>query len=108
MNDSAPTHTIMVVDDDRAFCGALAGALRRRGHQTVIAHDYDEALAEADAWKPGAEPASFDKQFVRNWLDASGWDHESTPPELPDDVVAGTRERYVEAYRRLTGSDPRL
>ncbi len=75
----------------------------------------DEALTpdssrywEAGGWSPGAEPASFDKQFVRNWLDSSGWDHESTPPELPADVVAGTRDRYVEAFRRLTGSEPRL
>jgi phosphoribosylaminoimidazole-succinocarboxamide synthase len=59
---------------------------------------------ESSAWRPGEEPASFDKQFVRNWLDASGWDHESPPPELPADVVAGTRERYAEAYRRLTGT----
>ena len=75
----------------------------------------DEALTpdssrywEADAWRPGTEPVSFDKQFVRNWLDASGWDHESTPPELPADVVRGTTERYVEAFRRLTGADPVL
>jgi two-component system response regulator RegA len=44
--------TIMVVDDDRAFCAALAGALRRRGYQTVVAHDCEEALAEAEAWQP--------------------------------------------------------
>jgi two-component system response regulator RegA len=44
--------TIMIVDDDRPFATALASALRRRGFQTVIAHDYDEALAEAEAWKP--------------------------------------------------------
>ena len=63
---------------------------------------------EAAVWKPGEEPVSFDKQFVRNWLDGSGWDHESTPPELPPEVVAGTRERYVEAYRRITGAEPAL
>jgi phosphoribosylaminoimidazole-succinocarboxamide synthase len=75
----------------------------------------DEALTpdssrywEASAWKPGTEPASFDKQFVRNWLDASGWDHESTPPELPAEVVAGTQERYIEAFRRITGRAPEL
>jgi len=75
----------------------------------------DEALTpdssrywEAAIWKPGEEPASFDKQFVRNWLDASGWDHESAPPELPADVVAGTLERYSEAFRRITGRDPNL
>ncbi|KAB2965149.1 MAG: phosphoribosylaminoimidazolesuccinocarboxamide synthase [Thermoanaerobaculia bacterium] len=61
---------------------------------------------DAGAWRPGEEPASFDKQFVRNWLDASGWDHESPPPRLPDEVVEGTRRRYAEAFRRLTGRDP--
>ena len=59
-------------------------------------------------WRPGEEPASFDKQFVRNWLDASGWDRQSPPPELPPDVVLGTRDRYVEAFRRLTGREPEL
>jgi len=60
---------------------------------------------DAAAWRPGEEPASFDKQFVRNWLDASGWDRESPPPRLPDEVVEGTRRRYAEAFRRLTGRD---
>jgi phosphoribosylaminoimidazole-succinocarboxamide synthase len=59
-------------------------------------------------WTPGQEPASFDKQFVRNWLDESGWDKESPPPVLPDEVVLGTRERYIEAFRRLTGREPEL
>jgi phosphoribosylaminoimidazole-succinocarboxamide synthase len=63
---------------------------------------------EASAWHPGEEPASFDKQFVRNWLDASGWDRESPPPELPPEVIAGTLERYREAFRRLTGGEPVL
>ncbi len=73
----------------------------------------DEALTpdssrywDAAAWTPGEEPASFDKQYVRNWLDASGWDHQSAPPELPDEVVEGTLERYREAFRRLTGRTP--
>jgi phosphoribosylaminoimidazole-succinocarboxamide synthase len=75
----------------------------------------DEALTpdssrywDAAEWRPGQEPVSFDKQFVRNWLDSSGWDHESEPPELPSDVVDGTLARYTEAYRRLTGAEPRL
>ncbi|HEX2164116.1 MAG TPA: phosphoribosylaminoimidazolesuccinocarboxamide synthase [Thermoanaerobaculia bacterium] len=75
----------------------------------------DEALTpdssrywDAATWRPGAEPASYDKQYVRNWLDESGWDRESPPPELPPEVVAGTRERYVEAFRRLTGREPEL
>ena len=63
---------------------------------------------EADRWRPGTEPVSFDKQFVRNWLDESGWDHESPPPELPPNVVEGTLARYVEAFRRITGRDPDL
>ncbi|REJ74244.1 MAG: phosphoribosylaminoimidazolesuccinocarboxamide synthase [Acidobacteria bacterium] len=63
---------------------------------------------EVDAWSPGTEPVSFDKQFVRNWLDESGWDHDSPPPDLPGHVVAGTRDRYLTAFRRITGSDPEL
>jgi phosphoribosylaminoimidazole-succinocarboxamide synthase len=61
----------------------------------------------ADQWEPGHAQPSFDKQFVRNWLlsPASGWDRASgkTPPPLPDDVIARTREKYIEAYERLTG-----
>lgn len=57
----------------------------------------------ADTWQPGTSPPSFDKQYLRDWLDASGWDHSPPGPELPADVVAGTRERYVEAYERITG-----
>ena len=63
---------------------------------------------EADRWTPGTEPVSFDKQYVRNWLDESGWDHESPPPELPAEVIEGTLSRYVEAFRRITGSEPEL
>jgi phosphoribosylaminoimidazole-succinocarboxamide synthase len=59
-------------------------------------------------WLPGQEPASFDKQYVRNWLDESGWDRESLPPELPPDVVQGTLDRYVEAFRRIAGREPEL
>jgi phosphoribosylaminoimidazole-succinocarboxamide synthase len=59
-------------------------------------------------WLPGQEPASFDKQFVRNWLDESGWDKESPPPVLPKDVVLGTRDRYMEAFRRITWREPVL
>lgn len=60
------------------------------------------------SWNPGTEPASFDKQYVRNWLDETGWDKESPPPELPPDVVQGTLDRYVEAFRRITGREPEL
>ena len=61
---------------------------------------------DANTWKPGTSLPSFDKQFVRDWLTReSDWDRISEPPELPDDVVAATRERYLEAYRRITGSE---
>jgi phosphoribosylaminoimidazole-succinocarboxamide synthase len=56
-----------------------------------------------DAYEPGRAQPSYDKQFVRDWLDASGWDHEPPPPTLPDDVVAKTASLYVEAYERVTG-----
>jgi len=58
---------------------------------------------EAATWQPGTEPPSYDKQPVRDWLAASGWDRRPPAPELPDEVVAGTVERYGEAFRRLTG-----
>ena len=58
----------------------------------------------AVTWSPGAVQPSYDKQFVRDWLTSSGWDRQSPPPELPADVVAATRERYVAAYEALTGS----
>lgn len=63
---------------------------------------------EASQWRPGEEPVSVDKQYVRNWLDGSGWDHEAPPPELPADVVEGTLRRYLEAFRRITGREPAL
>jgi phosphoribosylaminoimidazole-succinocarboxamide synthase len=58
----------------------------------------------ADAWQPGRPQPSFDKQYVRDWLDASGWDRSAPGPELPEEVVERTRAKYVEAYERLTGS----
>jgi phosphoribosylaminoimidazole-succinocarboxamide synthase len=54
----------------------------------------------------GRVPDSFDKQFVRDWLESSGWDKASPPPELPADVVTRTREKYLEACRLLTGAMP--
>jgi phosphoribosylaminoimidazole-succinocarboxamide synthase len=55
---------------------------------------------------PGRVPDSFDKQFVRDWLESSGWDKSSPPPALPADVVTKTREKYLEASRLLTGRLP--
>jgi len=74
----------------------------RKGRNTAAASEW------TSSWTPGEEPASFDKQFVRNWLDESGWDKESPPPVLPAEVVLETRERYIEAFRRITGREPVL
>jgi phosphoribosylaminoimidazole-succinocarboxamide synthase len=57
----------------------------------------------ADRYAPGGPQPSFDKQFVRDWLDASGWDRASPPPALPAEVVELTREKYIQAYETLTG-----
>jgi phosphoribosylaminoimidazole-succinocarboxamide synthase len=57
----------------------------------------------ADTYEPGRGQPSFDKQYVRDWAAGSGWDKKPPAPAIPDDVVAGTRERYIEAYERITG-----
>lgn len=57
----------------------------------------------ADQYAPGKSQPSFDKQFVRDWLTSTDWDKNSPPPALPDDIVAKTRDKYIEAYERLTG-----
>lgn len=79
----------------------------------------DEALTPdssrywpADSYVPGSAMPSFDKQYLRDWLDSTGWDHTPPPPSLTDDVVANTRSRYIEAYETITGrsldpTDPR-
>jgi phosphoribosylaminoimidazole-succinocarboxamide synthase len=57
----------------------------------------------AKEYRPGGPQPSYDKQFVRDWLETTGWDKASPPPMLPDDVVAKTRLKYIEAYETLTG-----
>lgn len=56
-----------------------------------------------DDYQPGKSQRSFDKQFARDWLEATGWDKNSTPPPLPNEVVQHTRTKYIEAYERITG-----
>ncbi len=56
----------------------------------------------ADRYQPGRSQPSFDKQFARDWLDSTGWDKNSAPPHLPEDIVTKTRQKYIEAYERLT------
>jgi phosphoribosylaminoimidazole-succinocarboxamide synthase len=75
----------------------------------------DEALTPdssrfwpADQYAPGKNPPSFDKQFVRDWLESTGWNKTPPAPELPDEVVEKTRAKYIEAFRELTGDEPEL
>jgi phosphoribosylaminoimidazole-succinocarboxamide synthase len=72
----------------------------------------DEALTpdssrfwEAAAWKPGGAQPSFDKQFVRDYLEGIHWNKQAPAPALPEDVVERTQAKYLEAFRRLTGRD---
>ena len=71
----------------------------------------DEALTpdssrfwDAASYEPGRAQTSFDKQYVRDWLERQPWDKTAPGPVLPDDVIAGTRGRYIEAYERITGA----
>ena len=57
----------------------------------------------ADGYRPGRPQPSFDKQYVRDWASSTGWDKAPPAPAIPDDVVEGTRERYVDAYERISG-----
>ncbi|HEX2833047.1 MAG TPA: phosphoribosylaminoimidazolesuccinocarboxamide synthase [Thermoanaerobaculia bacterium] len=75
----------------------------------------DEALTPdssrfwpANEYVVGKNPPSYDKQFVRDWLETTGWDKNPPAPELPDDVVEKTREKYLQAYRELTGEALRV
>ncbi|HUH76026.1 MAG TPA: phosphoribosylaminoimidazolesuccinocarboxamide synthase [Devosia sp.] len=78
--------------------------------QHGVLHLIDEALTPdssrfwpADEYRPGISPPSFDKQFIRDWLETLDWDKTAPGPEIPDEIVAQTRERYMTAYRCLTG-----
>jgi phosphoribosylaminoimidazole-succinocarboxamide synthase len=84
-----------------------AGLGRREAKLMLI----DEALTpdssrfwDAASYEPGRPQASFDKQFVRDWLETQPWDKTAPGPELPEDVIEGTRARYIEAYERITGA----
>jgi phosphoribosylaminoimidazole-succinocarboxamide synthase len=109
--------------EDRSIALYLAGARRAEAVGLILADTkfefgwidgelavIDEVLTpdssrfwDAAHYAPGSSPQSFDKQFVRDFVSASGWNKEPPAPVLPDEVIAGTRERYVAAYERLTG-----
>jgi phosphoribosylaminoimidazole-succinocarboxamide synthase len=57
----------------------------------------------ADEYEPGRGQASFDKQFVRDWASSTGWDRNPPAPPIPEEIVSKTREKYIEAYERITG-----
>jgi phosphoribosylaminoimidazole-succinocarboxamide synthase len=82
--------------------------LGRRADGTIVLGDEvmtpdSSRFWPADAYEPGRSQPSFDKQYVRDWASGSGWDKSPPAPELPPEVVEGTRERYVEAYERIAG-----
>jgi phosphoribosylaminoimidazole-succinocarboxamide synthase len=98
--DHAAERGIIVADTKFEF-GSSPGA------EIVLA---DEVLTPdssrfwpADEYEPGRSQHSFDKQYVRDWLDESGWDHSPPAPELPQEVVQNTRAKYIEAFERITG-----
>ena len=98
--DHAAERGIIIADTKFEF-GSSPGAEVVLGDE-VLTPD-SSRFWPADDYAPGRGQASFDKQYVRDWLDESGWDHSPPGPELPDDVVAVTRSKYVEAYERITG-----
>jgi phosphoribosylaminoimidazole-succinocarboxamide synthase len=91
----------IIIADTKFEFGASAGAEVVLGDE-VLTPD-SSRFWPADDYQPGRSQASFDKQYVRDWLDQSGWDHTPPGPELPDDVVTNTRAKYVEAYEGITG-----
>ncbi len=98
--DYALARGIIIADTKFEFGVDEAGTL----------HVIDEVLTPdssrfwpIDGYRPGISPPSFDKQFVRDWLETLDWDKTAPGPAIPDDIVAQTHARYLEAYRRLTG-----
>jgi phosphoribosylaminoimidazole-succinocarboxamide synthase len=98
--DHARARGILLADTKFAF--------GRRGDGTIVLADEvmtpdSSRFWPADGYGPGRPQPSFDKQFVRDWAAGSGWDKTPPAPPLPDDVVEGTRARYLEAYERIAG-----
>jgi phosphoribosylaminoimidazole-succinocarboxamide synthase len=91
----------IIIADTKFELGAGAGGEVVLGDE-VLTPD-SSRFWPADDYEPGRGQGSFDKQYVRDWLDESGWDHSPPGPELPEDVVASTRAKYVEAYERISG-----
>ncbi len=73
-------------------------------HRSEVLTPDSSRFWQADLWRPGQAQPSYDKQFVRDYLETLNWNKQPPGPELPPEVVAGTRARYVEAYERIVGS----
>ena len=99
--DYAQTRGILLADTKFEFGIDAQGQLRLIDE--ILTPD-SSRYWPADHYQPGSSPASYDKQFVRDWLEQTGWDKNSPPPPLPDDVVQHTSARYIEAYEQLTGA----
>jgi len=98
--EHAAKHGIILADTKFEF-GRHAGCEVVLGDE-VLTPD-SSRFWPADTYAPGRAQPSFDKQFVRDWADEAGWDHNPPAPELPAAVVEQTREKYVEAYERISG-----
>jgi phosphoribosylaminoimidazole-succinocarboxamide synthase len=91
----------IILADTKFEFGASPGAEIVLGDE-VLTPD-SSRFWPADEYEPGRAQASFDKQYVRDWLDRTGWDHSPPAPELPDEVIANTAAKYRDAYERITG-----
>ena len=98
--DHAATRGVILADTKFEF-GRDAGGVIRVGDE-VLTPD-SSRFWPADTYEVGRAQPSFDKQYVRDWAAGTGWDKKPPAPAIPDDVVAGTRARYVEAYEKITG-----
>ena len=98
--DHAAARGVILADTKFEF-GVDAGGAIRVGDE-VLTPD-SSRFWPTDTYEVGRAQPSYDKQYVRDWAAGTGWDKSPPAPAIPDDVVAGTRERYVEAYERITG-----
>jgi len=98
--DHAASRGVILADTKFEFGRDAAGVIRVGDE--VLTPD-SSRFWPADTYEVGRPQPSFDKQYVRDWAAGTGWDKKPPAPAIPDDVVAGTRERYVEAYEKITG-----
>ena len=100
--ETAATSVIIVADTNLEFGVGADGEI---GLADEVLTPDSSRFWPADSWEPGRPQFAFDKQFLREWSQGLDWDRTPPGPEIPADVVAATRARYVEAYERITGRD---